>query len=166
MLAHVQGDLVRRARRLVRFYLRSELDDFLQETWYRLFQTAIRLCVAKKLRLDLGAETLTAYLCKIARNELQDQVRKAEKDRKRRLPSVLLETLIAADGFEEESLPPKCTRALMQLPLPDRLMLQLRLFDNRSYDEIAESLRISTSAAKGRFHRVIKRLREEVGDDL
>jgi len=50
-------------------------------------------------------------------------------------------------------------RALYRLPHDQRLVLILRYYLDLSYEEVAETLRISPKAAKSRAHRAVERLR-------
>jgi len=50
-------------------------------------------------------------------------------------------------------------RALYRLPHDQRLVLILRYYLDLSFEEVAETLRISPKAAKSRVHRAIERLR-------
>src|SRR5216684_4311429 len=50
-------------------------------------------------------------------------------------------------------------RALYRLPYDQRLAIILRFYLDLSYEEVAQTLRISTKAAKSRTYRALERLR-------
>ncbi|MBD0689768.1 SigE family RNA polymerase sigma factor [Streptomyces sp. CBMA123] len=57
-------------------------------------------------------------------------------------------------------------RALAELPAPDRAVLVLRFWEDRSVEETAAALRLSGTAVRTRCRRALARLRTVLGDDL
>jgi RNA polymerase sigma-70 factor (sigma-E family) len=57
-------------------------------------------------------------------------------------------------------------RALGQLPVQDRAVLVLRFWEDRSVEETAAVLRLSTSGVRSRSSRALERLRAVLGDQL
>jgi RNA polymerase sigma-70 factor (ECF subfamily) len=56
-------------------------------------------------------------------------------------------------------------RAVARLPPKQRLTLELRVYDDLSFREVAEILGTSEGAAKVNYHYAVKRLKEWLGDD-
>ncbi|GAB2690261.1 SigE family RNA polymerase sigma factor [Kitasatospora kifunensis] len=57
-------------------------------------------------------------------------------------------------------------RALQQLPAPDRAVLVLRFWEDRSIEETATILGLSSTAVRSRSHRALGRLRARLGDSF
>lgn len=70
------------------------------------------------------------------------------------------ETTIAADDSKPD--PRAIARALEHLPLPQRLVVLMRLFEGRSFAEIGDALGVSESACRMRFSRALSVLRERL----
>src|SRR5262249_45718809 len=56
-------------------------------------------------------------------------------------------------------------RAIEQLPPKQKLVLELRVFDDLSFREVAELADCSENTAKVNFHYAVKRLRDILGAD-
>jgi len=56
-------------------------------------------------------------------------------------------------------------RAIEQLPPKQKLVLELRVFDDLSFKEVAELADCSENTAKVNFHYAVKRLRDILGAD-
>ncbi|MFI8080893.1 SigE family RNA polymerase sigma factor [Kitasatospora sp. NPDC086009] len=57
-------------------------------------------------------------------------------------------------------------RALGELSAPDRAVLVLRFWEDRSIEETAAALRLSSTAVRSRSSRALARLRDRLGDDF
>ncbi|MGW2250792.1 SigE family RNA polymerase sigma factor [Kitasatospora sp. NPDC001660] len=57
-------------------------------------------------------------------------------------------------------------RALAELPASDRAVLVLRFWEDRSVEETAAALRLSSSVVRSRCRRALTRLRGVLGDDI
>ncbi|MGW3044170.1 SigE family RNA polymerase sigma factor [Kitasatospora sp. NPDC001159] len=57
-------------------------------------------------------------------------------------------------------------RALGQIPAKDRAVLVLRFWEDRSVEETAATLRLSSTAVRSRSTRALTRMRALLGDDL
>jgi RNA polymerase sigma-70 factor (ECF subfamily) len=65
----------------------------------------------------------------------------------------------AEDRLDGELLAPQLDRALAGLGSHDRLAVELRVVEERSYDEIGDQLAITPAAARTRVHRALSALR-------
>jgi len=117
-------------------------DDITSETFLRAW-TSVE---------PIREATVKAYLFTIARNlylhELRKRARQAEL--KESLPSSLPGQ---HEQAEQRNALGVVLRALRQLPELDRAALLMRTQDGFSYEEIAQALRLSLSAAKVKVHR-------------
>lgn len=75
-------------------------------------------------------------------------------------------TLRPDRGLYEEELATSLDRALAQLPLNQRLALEMNRFEDMSYAEVAQTLECSVGAVEQLIFRARKRLRELLKDHL
>jgi RNA polymerase sigma-70 factor (ECF subfamily) len=143
--------------RIVRRYVRSEADafDVTQQVFVRAF---------RGLASFRGASSVRSWLYRIAINCALSWIR----DHKREQPTeiedhVLVEAPIApgriADGQDNARL----RAAIEQLPPKQKLVLELRVFDDLSFKEVAEAADCTENTAKVNFHYAVKRLRDILG---
>lgn len=153
-------ELVRRHAPPLGRYLRSrgaqeaDLDDLLQEVFFRAFQA---------LDSWRGDAPLRGWLFRIAVNHLRDQHR-------RRGGRVML-TLIDDDrvdpadpGLEleaRESLE-RLQAGMASLSPMQREVFRLRVEDGLDYAEVAAALETTTGAARVHYHHAVKRLKEHL----
>jgi len=128
----------------------TQAEDVASETFIRAW--------AKRDRLR--TETLKGYLFAIARNVFIKHRHRSNKDEQ--LPEEL------ADGSPDPHRAAaarmdldRVTRALSQMPSPDRMALVLRTEHSLPYEEIARVLEISVGAARVKVHRARRRLLAE-----
>jgi len=125
----------------------TEAEDVASETFVRAW--------AKRDRLR--TETLKGYLFAIARNIFLKHRHRSNKDEQ--LPEEMTDGSpdphrAAAARMDLD----RVTRALSQMPSPDRLALVLRTEHSLPYEEIARVLDISVGAARVKIHRARRRL--------
>ncbi len=164
-----QGDraafdqLVRRHQkgvyRIVRRYVRSDADaaDVSQQAFVRAF---------KGLMAFRGAASVRSWLYRIGINCALSWLR----DHRREQP-----TEIAEDALTEDHASParlldgersvRLRAAIAKLPPKQKLVLELRVFDDLAFKEVAELAECSENTAKVNFHYAVKRLRELLGDE-
>lgn len=155
----LQDFLLPCAKRLAPWYRKDELEDVLQNALYVVFQKAIRLSRENKLDTGRGPGKLGAYFRTIAANELIDQLTKASKSVHKWPLQLLVDPPADAQATVAE-LPEEVTIALGKLEPIDRMAVELRLLEGKSYAEIGAVIGTSAVAAKMRFHRALTRLRE------
>jgi RNA polymerase sigma-70 factor (ECF subfamily) len=145
--------------RLVRRYVKSEADaaDVTQLAFVRAF---------RGLAAFRGSATVRSWLYRIAINCALSWLR----DHRREQPTVLAEDALIdanpapaqlAAGDDRAQL----RRAIEQLPPKQKLVLELRVFDDLSFKEVAELADCSENTAKVNFHYAVKRLRDILGAD-
>jgi RNA polymerase sigma-70 factor, ECF subfamily len=143
--------------RLVRRYVKSDADaaDVTQLAFVRAF---------RGLAAFRGSATVRSWLYRIAINCALSWLR----DHRRELPAVLDEDALIdanpapaqlAAGDDRAQL----RRAIEQLPPKQKLVLELRVFDDLSFKEVAELADCSENTAKVNFHYAVKRLRDILG---
>ena len=145
--------------RLVRRYVKSDADaaDVTQLAFVRAF---------RGLSAFRGTATVRSWLYRIAINCALSWLR----DHRRENP-----TEIAEDALTEANPAPAqlsadddrawLRKAIEQLPPKQKLVLELRVFDDLSFKEVAELAECSENTAKVNFHYAVKRLRDILGAD-
>ncbi len=153
--------LVRRHQRgvwrIVRRYVRSDADafDVTQQVFVRAF---------KGLAGVRGSASVRSWLYRIAINCSLSWLR----DHKREQPAEIDEHALVegpaapgrlVDGEDNARL----REAIAQLPPKQKLVLELRVFDDLSFKEVAELADCTENTAKVNFHYAVKRLRDILG---
>lgn len=139
-----------------RYLRRRTVDDELAED---LTQDVFVAAVAHLGELDLE-RPLLAWLYRVARNRLIDEVRARARE-----PQLLPLDEAAEHGVENAYAPllgEAIRRASLRLDAADREILVARLFAEEPFATIAESLAVTEPAAKMRYVRALRRLRQEL----
>jgi RNA polymerase sigma-70 factor (ECF subfamily) len=137
------------AYRLAVGMLRSESDaeDAVQEGVLKAWRHFGRFRRGSDLRPWLF--TIVANECRLQRrSRWWSVIRKSE------VPDVLADSTSSADPETVD-----LRQALYRLPHDQRLVLILRYYLDLSYEDVAQTLGISTKAAKSRTYRAVERLR-------
>ncbi len=151
------AELVRRHTRAVAGFLaaagaREDLDDLVQETFFRAF---------RRIGTYRGTAGFRTWLIAIASNALKDLRRRG------RGRTVLpLDDRDMADQREdphdravERDLIRRLGQAVEQLPPMQRDVFLMRAQQGAEYGEIAEALETSVGAARVHYHQAVKRLK-------
>jgi len=145
--------------RLVRRYVKSDADaaDVTQLAFVRAF---------RGLAAFRGTATVRSWLYRIAINCSLSWLR----DHRREQPTELAEDALTASNPAPAQLSAdddhaRLRRAIAQLPPKQKLVLELRVFDDLSFKEVAELADCSENTAKVNFHYAVKRLRDILGAD-
>ncbi|MEN7546826.1 RNA polymerase sigma factor [Rapidithrix thailandica] len=144
----------------------------------RLFNFFVRLTGERDISHDLtqnlfwrllkyrqsyhAGKTFKAWMYQIARNVFYDhhQAHKATQNHRTTLEVLKDEVADTVEQMTQKEQEETLTKALQKLPADYREVLVLHKFDGMKYDEIAEILQCSPSAAKVKAHRALKKLRE------
>ena len=143
--------------RMVRRYVRSDADafDVTQQVFVRAF---------RGLATFRGAASVRSWLYRIAINCALSWIR----DHKREQPSeledhALVEAPVAPGRIADGQDGARLRAAIELLPPKQRLVLELRVFDDLSFKEVAELADCTENTAKVNFHYAVKRLRDILG---
>jgi RNA polymerase sigma-70 factor (ECF subfamily) len=164
-----QGDrsafdvLVRRHQkgvwRVVRRYVKRDADaaDVTQQVFVRAF---------KALGGFRGAASVRSWLYRIAINCSLSWIRDHRREEPTEIAEDSLTELPVAPGKIARSQDGATLRAaIAQLPPKQRLVLELRVFDELSFKEVAELADCSENTAKVNFHYAVKKLRDILGGE-
>ncbi len=152
--------LVRKYQRPIYYlalrYVRNADDakDVAQRAFVRAFQS---------LGGFRGASSFRTWLYRIAVNLSLNHLR----DHAREQPAEIAEDALVAEAVGASRLAAgedrgKLRAALAALPPKQRLVIELRVFEDLSFKEVADVAECSENAAKVNFHHAVKRLREEM----
>ena len=136
----------------------EDAEDVLQETYVRAY-TSIA---------DFRGETessLIAWLYKIATNLAINALRKRKKWVFSSLDSVRGSLLTT---FEQEAEPSadeivvRLQKAILALPTKQRLVFNMRYYDELSFEQISQATGQSVSTLKTNYHYAVKKIKEQV----
>jgi RNA polymerase sigma-70 factor (ECF subfamily) len=153
--------LVRRHQRglwrVVRRYLRNDADasDVTQQAFVRAFRNLDRF---------RGEASVRTWLFRIGINLALNHLR----DHRREQPAEIADDALTAPAIGADELVAaergRTLRAAVErLPPKQRLVLELRVFDDLPFREVAALADCSENAAKVSFHYAVKKLRELLG---
>lgn len=154
--------LVRRHQRgmwhLARRYLRSEADasDATQQAFVRAYRA-----------LDgfRGEASVRSWLYRITINVALNLVRGRQREQPSELPEDALTVgAVGSAGLERGEESAAMRAAVARLPPKQRLVLELRVYDELSFREVAALADCTENAAKVNFHLAVKRLRALLAD--
>jgi len=140
--------------RIVRRYVRRDADaaDVTQQAFVRAF---------KGLASFRGAASVRSWLFRIAINCALSWLR----DHRREQPAEIADDALTAapigsSRLSDDQDSATLRAAIAKLPPKQKLVLELRVFDDLSFKEVAELAECSENTAKVNFHYAVKRLRE------
>jgi RNA polymerase sigma factor (sigma-70 family) len=103
---------------------------------------------------------LAGWLHRTARNIAAQIVRTSVRRQRREQEAIVMNELLSAPDASWEDIAPNLDAALDGLSEPDRDVILLRYFENKSAAEMAAVLHISPEAAQKRVSRAINKLRD------
>lgn len=130
----------------------DDADDLVQDTFIKVWKNL------EKFRND---SQLYTWIYRIATNESITFLNKKKQRNNTPLDEVsaeLAETLIASSYFNGDKLQLKLQQALLTLPEKQRLIFNMKYFDDLKYNEIAEITGTSVGALKASFHIAVKKV--------
>lgn len=137
-------------RRIV--LVHDDADDVLQNTFIKVY---------KNIASFKGQSKLFSWMYRIATNEaltfLAQQSKKmgnADTDHQERM----MANLQADVYFEGDAIQLKLQRAIASLPEKQKLVFNMKYYDELKYEEISEILDTSVGALKASYHLAIKKL--------
>lgn len=148
--------LYRQIRRMVQSH--DDANDLLQNTFLKAWQN---------IENFRGDAKLSTWLYKIAINESLTHL---EKERKRLGLSIddeesALVNLIEADNeIDGEQLAQELRKAIASLPEKQRLVFNMRYYDDMKYEQMSEILGTSVGALKASYHLAVKKIEQYFSD--
>jgi RNA polymerase sigma-70 factor (ECF subfamily) len=143
--------------RLVRRYVKNDADasDVVQQAFVRAFRALERF---------RGEASVRSWIYRIginlALNHLRDRVREQPSDV---AGAELTVDAVAPGAMLSAERALALRQAVAELPPKQRMVLELRVFDDLSFREVAALADCTENAAKVSFHYAVKKLREVLG---
>ena len=134
----------------------QDADDLLQNVFLKAW---------KNIHNFRGEAKLSTWLYKIAVNE---SINFLNKERQRQNiagdtdDSFLLHNIEADSFFDGDALHEEFQKAIARLPEKQRLVFNMRYFDEMKYEEMSEILGTSVGALKASYHHAVKKLTESL----
>ena len=76
--------------------------------------------------------------------------------------SFLLNNIEADEWFDGDELQTELQKAVAKLPEKQRLVFNMRYYDEMKYEEISEILGTSVGALKASYHHALKKIEESI----
>ena len=138
-------------------FTRSEDDtrDLLQEIFTRL---------ARQPDLLRGAREERAFLIRLAHNAVIDLMRRRGTRQKyhEQLAEEVSSIFAPGENPDETAFRESLSRALAELPVDQRAVVHLKLWENLTFEQIAEALEIPPNTAASRYRYGLDKLRERL----
>lgn len=137
----------------------EDTDDVLQNTFIKAYQGL------EKFREDAS---LFTWLYRIATNE---SLTFLKKERKRIFYSIddyqqqLVRTLVSDPHFDGDELQLKLQKAIIRLPEKQRLVFNMKYFDEMKYENMSAILGTSVGALKASYHHALKKIEQYITED-
>ncbi len=141
----------------------DDADDVVQETFIKIWQG---------LQNFRGDAQLYTWIYRIATNESLNFLQK--KRRQNHVPLEnddsldllnTLESSISQNYISGDEIQLKLQKALLQLPDKQRLVFNMKYFDDLKYEEISEITGTSVGALKASYHLAVKKIEEYLNKD-
>lgn len=134
-------------------------DDIAQETFVKVW---------KNLDKFKGESKLYTWIYRIATNEALTHLRK--KKRRFFLPigdleNELISTLEADTYYSGDEIQLKLQRAILTLPEKQRLVFNMKYFEELKFREIAEVLEVTIGNLKAQYHHAVKKIEKYLKED-
>lgn len=134
-------------------------DDIAQETFVKVW---------KNLDKFKGESKLYTWIYRIATNEALTHLRK--KKRRFFLPigdveNELVSTLEADTYYSGDEIQLKLQKAILTLPEKQRLVFNIKYFEELKFREIAEVLEVTVGSLKAQYHHAVKKIEKYLKED-
>lgn len=130
----------------------DDADDLVQETFVKVW---------KNLQNFRSDSQLYTWIYRIATNESITFLNKKKNRNNISLDEVnteLAETLASSEHFDGDKIQRKLQQAVLTLPEKQRIIFNMKYFDDMKYEEISEVLGTSVGALKASFHIAVKKI--------
>jgi RNA polymerase sigma factor (sigma-70 family) len=133
----------------------DDADDILQNTFIKVFRNIDKY---------QGNAALYTWMYRIATNESLNFIQQNKYRQQLDTISDNVIQLHAASGMpvEEEALLDRLDRAIKALPDKQKLVFNMRYYDEMSYQDIADITDTSVGALKASYHHAVKKIEEYI----
>lgn len=138
----------------------EDANDILQNTFLKAWNN---------IELFRGEAKLSTWLFRIAINESLTFLGNLNKRNKALISDpdhLLLEKMEADPYFEGDEIEIKLQKAILRLPEKQRIVFNMRYYDELKYEEISDILGTSVGALKASYHHASKKVEEFMTQDI
>ena len=138
----------------------DDANDLLQNTFLKAWTN---------LDYFRGEAKLSTWLYKIAVNECLSFLSKQRSQQQISLDNAdpfLVERLESDPYFDGDAVQLKLQKAILTLPEKQRLVFNMKYFDDMKYEEISEIVGTSVGALKASYHHAVKKIEEFLTKEL
>lgn len=144
-------------RRLV--ILHEDADDALQNTFVNAW---------KSIGDFRNESSLYTWLYRIATNEALALINKRKKNASvpiDDLGTIFAESLEGSTWFDGDAAEIKLQNAILLLPEKQRIVFNLKYFDEMTYEDMSNVLKTSEGALKASYHHAVKKIEKKLKED-
>lgn len=137
----------------------DDADDLMQNVFIKVWKNI------DSFRED---SSLFTWLFRIATNESLSFLQQKKRRNIFSMDGVsdyLVETYESDANFEGEELQKRLQLAVLKLPEKQRLVFNMKYYDEMKYEEIAEILKTSVGALKASYHHAVKKIEAHFGGE-
>lgn len=137
----------------------DDSDDLVQDTFVKVW---------KNLGNFRNDSQLYTWIYRIATNECITFLNKKKQKNNVSIDEVdtdLGEKLTSSEYFDGDKIQRKLQQAILQLPEKQRVIFNMKYYDDMKYDEISEVLGTSVGALKASFHIAVKKIESILTND-
>lgn len=131
----------------------DDTDDLVQDVFIKVWKSLSNFRSDSQLFTWLYRIATNESVTFLNRKKLRNTVSLDESDGKD-----LIETLAESPYFDGDKAQMKLQKALLTLPEKQRLVFNMKYFDDLKYEEISEILGTSVGALKASFHIAVKKI--------
>ncbi len=139
--------------------IHQDADDILQDTWIKAY-TQIG-----KFRFESSIYT---WLYRIATNNSLNFLEKKKRQfifSATTYEDTLVEKLESDKYFDADALQLKLQKAILKLPEKQRLVFNMKYYDEMKYEEMSEVLGTSVGALKASYHHAVTKIENFIKED-
>lgn len=158
MVRKYQEPLYRLVRRMV--LVHEDADDVLQNTFIKAWQG---------LDNFRGDASLSTWLYRIASNESIDHIARSKRnglsldDDGKKAAQAVANRLESDPYFDGEETEMQLQQAIAQLPKKQRMVFQMKYFEEMKYEEMSNILGTSVGALKASYHHAVQKISDFFG---
>ena len=134
----------------------EDTNDVLQNTFIK---------VHRGIQNFNGDSKLFSWMYRIATNEAITFINKKAKERNISIDDLHMNSVYSLQQdvlFDGDSIHLLLQKAIQKLPKKQRLVFNMKYFDNLKYDEISEILGTSVGALKASYFHAVKKIKEQL----
>lgn len=148
-----QEQLYWHVRRIVLTH--EDADDVVQNVWIKIFRSIAKF---------EGNSKLYTWMYRIATNESLTFLKTRQRKQSSSLDdeSEVMRTLKADEYFDGTEIQLQLNAAVATLPEKQKLVFNLRYFDEMNYNDMSEILGTSVGALKASYHHAVKKIEQQI----